>query len=94
MRTKLIPVMVSTLKMRQQYEVSKETKVQIAMRTIPKPVIVGTLEKRQKHEGLKVTTLTRMAAQRRQKRHHMYYSLNSLKGGYIGDYIGDYYRGY
>ena len=22
------------------------------------------------------------------------YSLNSLKGGYIGDYIGDYYRGY
>ena len=21
------------------------------------------------------------------------YSLNSLKGGYIGDYIGDYYRG-
>ena len=26
--------------------------------------------------------------------HHMYYSLNSLKGGYIGDYIGDYYRGY
>ena len=25
---------------------------------------------------------------------YMYYSLNSLKGGYIGDYIGDYYRGY
>ena len=25
---------------------------------------------------------------------HMGYSLNSLKGGYIGDYIGDYYRGY
>ena len=25
---------------------------------------------------------------------HMTYSLNSLKGGYIGDYIGDYYRGY
>ena len=24
----------------------------------------------------------------------MSYSLNSLKGGYIGDYIGDYYRGY
>ena len=23
---------------------------------------------------------------------HMSYSLNSLKGGYIGDYIGDYYR--
>ena len=22
----------------------------------------------------------------------MSYSLNSLKGGYIGDYIGDYYR--
>ena len=22
------------------------------------------------------------------------YSLNSLKGGYMGDYIGDYYRGY
>ena len=22
------------------------------------------------------------------------YSLNSLKGGYIGDYIWDYYRGY
>ena len=22
------------------------------------------------------------------------YSLNSLKGGYIGDYIGDYYRAY
>ena len=22
------------------------------------------------------------------------YSLNSLKGGYIGDYIRDYYRGY
>ena len=25
---------------------------------------------------------------------HMSYSLNSLKGGNIGDYIGDYYRGY
>ena len=25
---------------------------------------------------------------------HVSYSLNSLKGGYIGDYIGDYYRGY
>ena len=25
---------------------------------------------------------------------HMSYSLNSLKGGYVGDYIGDYYRGY
>ena len=25
---------------------------------------------------------------------HMYYSLNSLKGGYIGDYIRDYHRGY
>ena len=25
---------------------------------------------------------------------HMYYSLNSLKGGYIGDYIGNYYRAY
>ena len=25
---------------------------------------------------------------------HMSYSLNSLKGGYIGDYIGDYYREY
>ena len=25
---------------------------------------------------------------------HLSYSLNSLKGGYIGDYIGDYYRGY
>ena len=25
---------------------------------------------------------------------HMSHSLNSLKGGYIGDYIGDYYRGY
>ena len=25
---------------------------------------------------------------------HMNYSLNSLKGGYIGDYIRDYYRGY
>ena len=24
----------------------------------------------------------------------MSYSLNSLKGGYMGDYIGDYYRGY
>ena len=23
---------------------------------------------------------------------HVYYSLNSSKGGYIGDYIGDYYR--
>ena len=22
------------------------------------------------------------------------HSLNSIKGGYIGDYIGDYYRGY
>ena len=27
-------------------------------------------------------------------RRYMGYSLNSLKGGYIGDYIGDYYRGY
>ena len=25
---------------------------------------------------------------------HMSYSLNSLKGGYIGDYIGDYCRVY
>ena len=25
---------------------------------------------------------------------HMSYSLNSLKGGYIGDCIGHYYRGY
>ena len=25
---------------------------------------------------------------------HMSYSLNSLKGGYIGDNIGHYYRGY
>ena len=25
---------------------------------------------------------------------YMSYSLNSLKGGYIGNYIGDYYRGY
>ena len=24
---------------------------------------------------------------------YMNYSLNSLKGGYMGDYIGDYYRG-
>ena len=24
---------------------------------------------------------------------HMSYSLNSLKGGYMGDYIGYYYRG-
>ena len=25
---------------------------------------------------------------------HVSYSLNSLKGGYIGDYIRNYYRGY
>ena len=25
---------------------------------------------------------------------HVSHSLNSLKGGYIGDYIGDYYRAY
>ena len=25
---------------------------------------------------------------------HMYHSLNSLKGGYIGDYIADHYGGY
>ena len=25
---------------------------------------------------------------------HVYYSLNSLKGDYIGDNIGDYYRDY
>ena len=25
---------------------------------------------------------------------YMSYSLNSFKGGYIGDSIGDYYRGY
>ena len=29
-----------------------------------------------------------------QKHIHMSYSLNSLRGVYIGDYIGDYYRGY
>ena len=29
-----------------------------------------------------------------QSKEHLSYSLNSLKGGYIGDYIGDYYRGY
>ena len=29
-----------------------------------------------------------------QRQPHMSYSLNSLKGGYIGDFIGDYYRGY
>ena len=28
------------------------------------------------------------------KREHVSYSLNSLKGVYIGDYIGAYYRGY
>ena len=28
------------------------------------------------------------------KRGHMSCSLNSLKGGYIGDYLWDYYRGY
>ena len=28
------------------------------------------------------------------RKSHMSYSLNSLKGGYMGDYIGDYYRGY
>ena len=28
------------------------------------------------------------------RRGHMSYSLNSLKGGYIGDYIGNYYRAY
>ena len=28
------------------------------------------------------------------KREHVSYSLNSLKGDYIGDYIGAYYRGY
>ena len=27
-------------------------------------------------------------------RTHMSHSLNSLKGGYIGDYTGEYYRGY
>ena len=27
-------------------------------------------------------------------RNYMSYSLNSLKGFYIGDYIGDYYKGY
>ena len=27
-------------------------------------------------------------------KHHVSYSLNRLKGGYIEDYIGDYYRGY
>ena len=25
---------------------------------------------------------------------NMSHSLNSLKGGYIGDYVGDYFRGY
>ena len=25
---------------------------------------------------------------------HVFHSLNSLKGVYIGDYIGDYYRAY
>ena len=25
---------------------------------------------------------------------YMYYSLNSLEGGYIGDCIGNYYRAY
>ena len=25
---------------------------------------------------------------------HVSYSLNSLKGGHIGDHMGDYYRGY
>ena len=25
---------------------------------------------------------------------HMSYSLNSKKGGYIGDYIGEYYKGH
>ena len=28
------------------------------------------------------------------RRAQMGHSLNSLKGGYIGDYIGDYYRAY
>ena len=25
--------------------------------------------------------------------YHRSYSLNSLKGGYVGDYVGDYYTG-
>ena len=34
------------------------------------------------------------ASKRLQDSSHVSYSLNSLKGGYIGDYIGDYYSGY
>ena len=29
-----------------------------------------------------------------QEIHYISHSLNSLKGGYMGDYIGDYYRGH
>ena len=36
------------------------------MRTTPIPATVDTFETRQKQEGVKVTTITRMAAVRRQ----------------------------
>ena len=57
MRTNLIPVTVHN-KMKFQ----RKRPLQIPLSTIAIFVTVGAFEMRQKHEGLKVTTLTRMAA--------------------------------
>ena len=54
----------TTFNMRQQYEASKGMgAARTAMRTTPVPVTAGTCETRRKHEALKVTTVTRMAAE-------------------------------
>ena len=65
MRTKLILVTVTTLKLRQQYEVSTAmTVARIAIRTTPIPAF----EARRKHQGLKVTTVAKRHQKQRQLR--------------------------
>ena len=49
---------------------------------------------RDRHANNSSCTVLPMTTGSQLGRRHVSYSLNSLKGGYMGDYIGDYYRGY
>ena len=70
MRTKPIPV--TAVKMRQQYEAPKAmTAARTAMRMTPIPVSVGAFQTRRNQEGLKVMTVTKMAALRCPKRRQL-----------------------
>ena len=68
MRTKLISVTVNISGATPG--ISTETTLANS-RIIPTPVTLATAKTRRKHQRLKVTTVTRMAALRRQKRRHL-----------------------